>query len=166
MNAGFAVCCFHLAALLFAHACLCHCGCCCVARCLQARNGVVCDSFGASYLGVCMAGSPGILPCSMLMCRSSNALLQNGNAITCIVTCRAAANVRSQAPMHQQQWIGQSIADQQRQLRSGQMSRNAKYSGRGRSQNGRGQQHNRPDPILWNELQSNSRKYEDLDFDE
>ncbi|KAL3134957.1 hypothetical protein ABBQ32_007917 [Trebouxia sp. C0010 RCD-2024] len=81
-------------------------------------------------------------------------------------TGRAAANVRSQAPMHQQQWIGQSIADQQRQLRSGHVSRNAKYSGRGRSQNGRGQQHNTPNPIIWNELHSNSRKYEDLDFDE
>ena len=95
-----------------------------------------------------------------------NAHLESTDIMVVTVTCRAAANVRSQAPMHQQQWIGQSIADQQRQLRSGQISRNAKYSGRGRSQNGRGQQHNRPDPILWNELQSNSRKYEDLDFDE
>lgn len=111
-----------------------------------------------------------ILPCSegcaVIGVPLKPALLQDGDAVTCTVTCRAAANVRSQAPMHQQQWIGQSIADQQRQLRSGQMSRNAKYTGRGRSQNGRGQQHNRPDPILWNELQSNTRKYEDLDFDE
>lgn len=71
--------------------------------------------------------------------------------------------------MHQQQWIGQSIADQQRQLRSGRVSRNArnaKYPGRGRSQNNRGQQQNSPRPILWDEVQSNSRKYEDLDFDE
>lgn len=68
--------------------------------------------------------------------------------------------------MRQQQWIGQSIADQQRQLRSGQFSRNSKTSGKGRSQQGRGRQHNKPDPIVWNDIQSGTRKYEDLDFDE
>ena len=68
--------------------------------------------------------------------------------------------------MHQQQWIGQSIADQQRQLRSGQFSRNNKTSGKGRNQQGRGRQHHKPDPIVWNDIQSNTRKYEDLDFDE
>ena len=69
--------------------------------------------------------------------------------------------------MSHQQWIGKSIASQQRQLRSGSASRpfnrNA-YSNRGKHQQGR-QQH-QPDPIVWSELQANSRKYEELDFDE
>lgn len=86
-----------------------------------------------------------------------------------VVHCRAAANIRSHAPMHQQQWIGKSIASQQRQLRSGSASRpfnRNTYSNRGRHQQGRGRQQNQSDQIVWDDVQANTRKYEELDFDE
>ena len=74
--------------------------------------------------------------------------------------------------MHQQQWIGKSIASQRRQLRNGSASpsfdRNV-YSNRSRHQQGRGRQHNQhnqPDTILWDDVQTGARKYEELDFDE
>ncbi|KAL0041133.1 hypothetical protein WJX77_005807 [Trebouxia sp. C0004] len=76
-------------------------------------------------------------------------------------TDKAAANIRSQSPMHQQQWIGKSIASQQRQLRSGSASRPFNrnvYSHRGRHQQGRGRPQNRPDPIVWNDVQAHTRK--------
>lgn len=82
--------------------------------------------------------------------------------------------------MQHPQAIGKSIASQQRQLRStmsGFQGDNDNWNSNGcgngfsqsrrrSNQGNRGQQQRHPDPIVWDDVQTATRVYEELDFDE